>query len=61
MGLLKDIAMGKYDFVNGDVENLSDPRNWPRPKSVDDHSKEEPIKKEEEITGEAEESSEDEA
>ena len=60
MGLLKDIAMGKYDFVNGDVENLSDPRNWPRPKSADDHLKEEPIKKEVETTSDGESTSEDE-
>lgn len=39
MGILGDIAKGKLDFVNGDVENLSDPRNWPNPRRLDDHSK----------------------
>lgn len=60
MGLLNDIAMGKFDFVNGDVENLSDPRNWFNPKSAADHSKEEPIKEKAETTSDGESTSEDE-
>ena len=48
MGILNDIAMGKRDFINGDVENISDPRNWPYPKSIDTHSK--PAEEEKEST-----------
>lgn len=48
MGILNEIAMGKRDFINGDVENISDPRNWPYPKKINAHSK--PIKEEKEAT-----------
>lgn len=48
MGILNDIAKGNVDFVNGDVEFLSDSRNWPNLK-VETHSKT-PIKEVEDTT-----------
>lgn len=34
MGILYKCASGELDFVHGDVENLADPRTWPRPKKA---------------------------
>jgi len=48
MGILNDIAMGKRDFINGDVDNLSDPGNWSDSERVYTHSKS--IKEVEETT-----------
>ena len=52
MGILGDIARGKLDFVHGDVEKLADPRNWSKPKRLDNHSK--LIKEEKKTTEETE-------
>lgn len=32
MGLMSEVARGNADFVNADVETISDSRNWKLPK-----------------------------
>ena len=34
MGLMSEVARGNADFVNADVENISDSRNWRFPRRV---------------------------
>lgn len=48
MGPISDIARGERDFIHGDVDNLSDPRNWPFPKKTISEEKKPIIKEEEE-------------